>query len=388
MMDWLSSIGGATGSLAFTLMAFLLVLTVVVFIHEYGHFWVGRRCGVGVTAFSIGFGPELIGWNDRHGTRWKISAIPLGGYVKFVGDMNAASVPDQRQLAQMNAPERGVSFPHKPVAKRAAIVAAGPIANFLLAIAIFTGLNYVNGRQVLDPRIEAIQPGSAAERAGFLPNDVIVSIDGRPVQSFADMQRVVSASAEELLTFVVSRNGQSVTLQATPDLKEQTTPFGKQRIGLLGLQASRDPNDIKRQTYSPLGALKAGTYETWYVIDRTFNYIGKLISGRESADQLSGPIRIAQVSGQVASLGGVGGLVGLVAVLSVSIGLINLFPIPMLDGGHLLFYGIEAVRGQPLSDRAQEIGFRIGFAIVVMLMLFSTWNDIIHLGTSFTAGGT
>src|SRR5687768_16189638 len=196
---------------------FLAVLTVIVFVHEMGHYLVARWNGVAIDAFSIGFGKELIGWNDRHGTRWKISAIPLGGYVKFVGDMNAASVPDQRQLAQMNAPERAVSFPHKPVAKRAAIVAAGPIANFLLAIAIFTGLNYVNGRQVLDPRIEAIQPGSAAERAGFLPNDVIVSIDGRPVQSFADMQRVVSASAEELLTFVVSRNGQSVTLQATPD---------------------------------------------------------------------------------------------------------------------------------------------------------------------------
>jgi regulator of sigma E protease len=202
------------------------------------------------------------------------------------------------------------------------------------------------------------------------------------------MQRVVSANAGETLSFVVSRNGQPVTITAVPDLKEQTSPFGKQRIGLLGLQASRDPGDIKRQTYTPLGALKAGANETWYVVDRTFNYIGKLISGRESTDQLSGPIRIAQISGQVASLGGVGGLVGLVAVLSVSIGLINLFPIPMLDGGHLLFFGIEAARGRPLSDRAQEIGFRIGFAIVVMLMLFSTWNDIIHLGTSFTARGT
>jgi regulator of sigma E protease len=388
MMDWLTSIGGATGSLAYTLIAFLIVLTVVVFVHEYGHFWVGRRCGVGVTAFSIGFGPEIVGWNDRHGTRWKISAIPLGGYVKFVGDLNAASVPDQQQVAHMTSPEQARSFPHKHVAKRAAVVAAGPAANFILAILIFAGLSYVNGRQVLDPRIEAVQPGSAAERAGFLPNDVIVSIDGKPVDTFSDMQRVVSARAEEVLTFVVSRNGEPVTLEATPDLKEQTTPFGKQRIGLLGLQASRDPDDIRRQTFTPLGALQAGVSETWYVVDRTFNYIGKLISGRESADQLSGPIRIAQVSGQVASLGGVGGLIGLVAVLSVSIGLINLFPIPMLDGGHLLFYGIEAVRGRPLSDRAQEIGFRIGFAIVVMLMLFSTWNDIIHLGTSFTARGT
>jgi regulator of sigma E protease len=388
MMDWLSSIGGATGSLAFTLMAFLIVLTVVVFVHEFGHFWVGRRCGVGVTAFSIGFGPEIIGWNDRHGTRWKLSAIPLGGYVKFIGDMNAASVPDQQSLAHMAPQERAVSFPHKHVAKRAAIVAAGPIANFILAIVIFSGLNYINGRQVLDPRIEAVEPNSPAQAAGFQPNDVIESIDGSPIGSFADMQRVVSARADETLLFVVIRNGQPVTLQATPMLKEQKTPFGTQRIGLLGLRASTNPADVKRQTYSAIGAVKAGFLETWYVVDRTFSYIGKLISGRESADQLSGPIRIAQVSGQVASLGGVGGLLGLVAVLSVSIGLINLFPIPMLDGGHLLFYGIEAARGRPLSDRAQEIGFRIGFAIVLMLMLFSTWNDIVHLGTSFMARGT
>jgi regulator of sigma E protease len=387
-MDFLTMIGGATGSLLFTVASFLIVLTVVVFVHEFGHFWVGRRCGVGVTAFSIGFGAELFGWTDKHKARWKISAIPLGGYVKFVGDVNAASVPDKEQLDRLSPSERAVSFPHQNVAKRAAIVAAGPVANFLLAIAIFAGLNYVNGRQVLEPRIESIQPDSAAERAGFKPNDVILSINGSKIESFADMQRWVSASPGENLSIAVDRGGQTVTLQAIPDLKEQSTPFGKQRIGLLGLQASRDPNDIKRLTYSPLGALKAGTLETWYVVDRTFDYIGKLISGRESTDQLSGPIRIAQVSGQVASLGGAAGLIGLVAVLSVSIGLINLFPIPMLDGGHLLFYAIEAVRGRPLSDRAQEIGFRIGFAIVVMLMLFATWNDIVHLGTSFTTRGT
>jgi regulator of sigma E protease len=179
-----------------------------------------------------------------------------------------------------------------------------------------------------------------------------------------------------------------VTLQAVPDLKENVTPFGKHRIGLLGIQASRDPEDLKHVTYGPLTSLRLGAAESWYVVDRTFDYIGKLIVGRESADQLSGPIRIAQVSGQVASLGGIGGLISLIAVLSVSIGLINLFPIPLLDGGHLLFYAIEGARGRPLSDRAQEIGFRIGLAIVLMLMLFSTWNDIVHLGSSFSGGGT
>jgi regulator of sigma E protease len=386
-MDLLNTISGATGSLLLTLLSFLLVLTVVVFVHEFGHFWVGRRCGVGVKAFSIGFGPELFGWNDRHGTRWKISAIPLGGYVKFVGDANAASTPDTGSLAHMPRHEREVSFPHKSVAKRAAIVAAGPIANFLLAIAIFSVFNYVNGRQVLEPRVELVQAGSAAERAGLKAQDLIVSINGRAIDSFAELQRLISASAGETLTIVVERGGGTETLQAVPDLKEQTTPFGKQRIGLLGLQASRNPNDLKRVFYSPWGALKSGIFETWYVVDRTFDYIGKLVTGRESADQLSGPIRIAQVSGQVATLGGIGGLVTLVAVLSVSIGLINLFPIPLLDGGHLLFYGVEAARGRPLSDRAQEIGFRIGLAVVVMLMLFSTWNDIFQLiGPLLTPG--
>ncbi len=387
-MDVFGAVGGATTSLLGYIIPFLIVLTVVVFVHEMGHFLVGRWCGVGVTAFSIGFGPEIVGFNDRRGTRWKLSAIPLGGYVKFVGDVNAASVPDAAELGRMSPQERAISFPLQNVAKRAAIVAAGPIANFILAIAIFAGVTYVNGRQVLTPRIEAIQPASAAERAGFQPGDVIVSINGSPIESFADMQRWVSASPGETLTIVVDRNGRNVPLQAVPDLREQTTPFGKQRIGLLGLQASRDPSDIRRVTYGPWGALKAGVGETWYVIERTFNYIGKLVTGRESTDQLSGPIRIAQVSGQVANIGGVGGLIGLVAVLSVSIGLINLFPVPLLDGGHLLFYGIEAVRGRPLSERAQEIGFRIGFALVVMLMLFATWNDIVHLGASFTGRGT
>jgi len=387
-MEFLTAMGQALTSLPVTLLAFLFVLTIVVFVHEFGHFIVGRWCGIGVTAFSIGFGRELIGWTDRRGTRWKLSAIPLGGYVKFVGDVNGASVPDPDALSHMSAAERAVSFHHQNLAKRAATVAAGPIANFLLAIAIFAGIAYVAGRTILVPRIEAIEAGSAAERAGFQPGDLVLSINGRPISSFTDMQRIVSASAGETLNVVVERQGRQAPLTATPDLKEQDTPFGKQRIGLLGLQASRDKADIKTITYGPLGALQAGVQETWYVVERTFDYLGKLIVGRESTDQLSGPIRIAQVSGQVAHFGGLGGLISLVAVLSVSIGLINLFPIPLLDGGHLLFYAIEAVRGRPLSERAQEIGFRIGLAIVVMLMLFATWNDIVHLGASFVARGT
>jgi len=387
-MEFFGMMGGAAGSLLGYVVPFLIVLTVVVFVHELGHFLVGRWCGVGVNAFTIGFGPEIVGFNDRRGTRWKLSAIPLGGYVKFAGDVNGASVPDAESLSQMSAAERAVSFHHKSVWRRAAIVAAGPIANFLLAIAIFAAITYVNGRHILAPRVDALQAGSAAERAGFQPGDLVVSINGRSIGSFTEMQRIVSASADDTLTVVVDRNGRQVTLTAVPDLKEQDTPFGKQRIGLLGLQASKAPEDLAHVNYGLLESVRLGTLETWYVIDRTFTYIGRLVVGRESADQLSGPIRIAQVSGQVANLGGTSGLVSLVAVLSVSIGLINLFPIPLLDGGHLLFYAIEALRGRPLSDRAQEIGFRIGLAIVVMLMLFATWNDIVHLGAAFTARGT
>ena len=377
-MDLVNMITGVTGSFLTTLLSFLVVLTIVVFVHEFGHFWVGRRCGVGVTAFSIGFGPELIGWNDRHGTRWKVCAIPLGGYVKFVGDVNAASVPDNENLDRMPPEERAISFPHKSIPKRAAIVAAGPIANFLLAIVIFAGLNYVNGRMVREPRIGSVQAGSAAERAGFQPSDLVVSINGRRIDNCSDMQRWVSASAEEELTFEVDRNGQNVTLTAVPDLREQVTPFGKHRIGLLGVTSSNDPTSIRRVPYTPFGALAGGVTETWYVVERTFSAIGKLITGRESLDQLAGPIGIAQAAGQVANVGGVMGLLALTAVLSVSIGLFNLFPIPLLDGGHLLYYAAEAVMGRPLSHRVQEIGFRIGLAIVAILMIFATSNDIFH----------
>jgi regulator of sigma E protease len=388
-MEFVAAALGKTGTLLVYPVAFLFVLTIVVFVHEYGHFWVGRRCGVGVKAFSIGFGRELFGWDDRHGTRWKISAIPLGGYVKFVGDMNGASVPDDAALARMSPAERAVSFHTQPLAQRAAIVAAGPAANFLLAILVFAAVTYFAGRQVLAPRVDTVQAGSAADAAGFRPNDLVISIDGRSITSFADMQRLVSTSAGDNLAFVIERDGRRLNLQATPTVREVEVPgFGKQRMGLLGVQGSKDPADLRFVRYGPLESLSVGAQETWSVIDRTMNYLGKLISGRESAQQLSGPIGIMRVSGEVASMGGISPLVSLVAILSVSIGLINLFPIPLLDGGHLLFYAVEAVRGRPLSDKAQEIGFRIGLAIVVMLMLFATWNDIVHLGASFGARGT
>jgi regulator of sigma E protease len=380
--DILTSLGGFGGGLISYVIPFLFVLTIVVFFHELGHFLVARWCGVRVLVFSVGFGPELFGFNDRHGTRWKVAAIPLGGYVKFFGDDSAASTPDQAQLAGLSENERRNSFFFQPVGRRSAIVAAGPIANFLLAIVIFAGIFIFYGKQSTTARVDSIQQGSAAAAAGFQVGDIVLAIDGRAIDSFAEMQRVVSASAGRTLEITVDRGGARVSLKATPALREIKDNFGNvHRIGVLGISRSMAPEDHKLQPVPPLAAAWQGVTETWFVIERTLSYIGGVIVGREAADQLGGPIRIAQVSGQVASVGIVA-LIHLAAVLSVSIGLLNLFPIPLLDGGHLLFYAIEAVRGRPLSDRAQELGFRIGLAIVVMLMIFATFNDIIHLATS------
>jgi regulator of sigma E protease len=370
--------GGVVGYI----IPFLFVLSLVVFFHELGHFLVGRWCGVRILVFSIGFGPEIIGFNDRYGTRWKISAIPLGGFVKFFGDDNVASVSSSARLAGMDEAARAECFVFQPVRKRAAIVVAGPLANFILAIAIFAGIFMLYGKQTMSARVDAVQPDSAAATAGFQPGDLVLAIDGHSVESFADMQRIVSTSAGETLVVTVERNGTQLTLKATPALKEVKDTFGNvHRIGILGISRSMAAADMKRQPVPPPRAVWMGIEETWFVVERTLSYIGGVVVGREAADQLGGPIRIAQMSGQVATMGFVA-LLHLAAVLSVSIGLLNLFPIPLLDGGHLLFYGIEAMRGRPLSERAQEVGFRIGLAIVLMLMIFATFNDIIHLTTS------
>jgi regulator of sigma E protease len=370
--------GGVVGYI----IPFLFVLSLVVFFHELGHFLVGRWCGVRILVFSIGFGPEIIGFNDRYGTRWKISAIPLGGFVKFFGDDNVASVSSSARLAGMDEAARAECFVFQPVRKRAAIVVAGPLANFILAIAIFAGIFMLYGKQTMSARVDAVQPDSAAATAGFQPGDLVLAIDRHSVESFADMQRIVSASADETLAVTVERNGATLTLKAVPALKEVKDTFGNvHRIGILGISRSMAAADMKLQPVPPPRAVWMGIEETWFVVERTLSYIGGVVVGREAADQLGGPIRIAQMSGQVATMGFVA-LLHLAAVLSVSIGLLNLFPIPLLDGGHLLFYGIEAMRGRPLSERAQEVGFRIGLAIVLMLMIFATFNDIIHLTTS------
>ncbi|WP_336814672.1 RIP metalloprotease RseP [Bosea sp. MMO-172] len=378
-MEFAASLWNAGQFVLGYLLPFLFVLTIVVFVHELGHFLVGRWCGVDVKTFSIGFGREIFGFNDRHGTRWRFALIPLGGYVKFSGDADASSAPDDAAVSRMSAQERARSFPAQSLGERAAIVAAGPIANFLLAILIFAGSAFFFGKQVLIPRVDAVVAGSAAEKAGLKTGDIVIAIDGQKVASFSDMQRIVSTRPEERLEISIERDGGTVTLPVTPTLTEMKTQLGTQRIGVIGVRASPRPEDWKVQRFGLLESTQAGFVETWFVVTRTYDYLAKLLTGRESTDQLSGPIRIAQVSGIVASNGGLLGLINLAAILSVSIGLMNLVPVPMLDGGHLLFYLYEALRGRPLSPRAQEIGFRVGLALVLMLMLFVTWNDIVHV---------
>jgi regulator of sigma E protease len=380
-MEFASWFGGLGSSALGYVIPFLFVLTIVVFFHELGHFLVARWCGVAVRTFSIGFGPELIGFNDRHGTRWRISAIPLGGYVRFLGDDSDASVPDRAAIEAMPAAERNRTFAGKRVGARAAIVAAGPIANFILAIVIFTAIFATMGRQTISAVVDKVEPESPAAVAGFEVGDKIVSIDGNAVANFSDVQRMVGFRAGETLHFVVERSGQPVTLDATPELKEITDSFGnKMRTSVLGITRTPTAGDVTTEHFTVPQALVAGAQETWFIVDRTFSYLFGVIRGRESADQLGGPIRVAEVSAQVATIGIVA-LVNLAAILSVSIGLINLFPIPMLDGGHLLYFLFEAIRGKPLSDRVQDIGFRIGLAAVLALMIFATWNDIIHLSS-------
>jgi regulator of sigma E protease len=361
---------------------FLFVLTIVVFFHELGHFLVARWAGVKILTFSLGFGPELVGFNDRHGTRWKISAIPLGGYVKFFGDDTEASTPASETLAKMTDEERAGSFHHKKVGPRAAIVAAGPIANFILAIVIFTGLFTFYGKPSMSARVDKVETGSAAAAAGFQVGDIVTAINGEAIESFSDMQRIVSINAGDKLTFTVKRGGSTVQLQGTPQLREEKDRFGNvHRLGVLGITRATSPGDVTTERVNPATACWLGVKETWFVIDRTLSYIGGVFTGREAADQVGGPLRIAQISGQVATIG-MAALIQLAAMLSISIGLLNLFPVPLLDGGHLLFYAVEALRGRPLSDRAQEMGFRIGLGLVLMLMVFATYNDILHLAGS------
>lgn len=353
--------------------AFLAVLTVVVFVHELGHYWVGRRCGVGVEIFSIGFGPELVGWNDRHGTRWKISLVPLGGYVKFFGDASAASTPGD--VSTLNAADRARTLQGRPVWQRMAVVAAGPAANFIFAIVVYAGIFSILGQPFTPAVVGSVRPASAAEAAGLQPGDRILAVDGRAVARFEELRQIVALSADTPILLRLQRGEGQISLTATPQRSDVPDGLGgTQRIGLLGVTGGA-PEFVR---HGPVQAVWQAVRETGSVITGSLTYIGRMITGREDGTMLSGPVGIAKVAGDVAKISWIA-LISLAAALSVGIGLINLFPVPMLDGGHLLFYAIEAIRGRPLGERVQEFGFRIGLTMVLSLFLFVTWNDLQRL---------
>jgi regulator of sigma E protease len=448
--------------------AYLLLMTVIVFFHELGHFSMARACGVKVETFSIGFGPEIVGWNDRHGTRWKISWVPIGGYVKFLGDEDAAGTPDRDAMERMPASERGVAFPFKPLWQRAAVVAAGPFANFILAIVIFALTFMFFGRPVMAPMVGSVQPGSAAEQAGIRSGDMVRAIDGRAIDDFDQLPEIVSLSGGQNLAITLERAGRTFVVHATPRLTATKDPFGDpvntvllgispdvppvvngivagspaaraglrpgdvilsvnkqpvtgfgqfaaiienavgQEIAIRAKRGSQTMTVVVRATapkkialahadqtealgllsqtypkvtvdyYGPVGAVGAAVNETWTIVRGTFVYIWQMVTGTSDMSQLRGPVGVAGLAGKIASVGLLA-LIQLAALMSVSIGLINLFPIPLLDGGHLLYYGCEAVLGRPLGERAQDVGFRVGLAVVLGLMILATWNDLVRL---------
>ncbi len=347
--------------------AFVVVLGILVFVHEFGHYFAARWCGVRVEVFSIGFGRAIKSWTDRHGTVWKLAWIPLGGYVKMHGQERPEDVPDDVRASWV-AHE---TFHGKPVLSRAIVVAAGPIANFLLAMVVFAGLYIAVGKPVTQPVVSQVIPDSAASRGGLLTNDRIVAIDGAAIATFEDLQKVVSGHPGQALQMTVQRDGADMAVSVTPDSRD----VGGRPVGLLGIKGG----SVAYQHVSIPAALLGGVTQTWVITRETIAGVAQMISGNRGTDDIGGPLRIAQLSGQVAQLG-VASLISFIAVLSVNLGLINLFPIPVLDGGHLLFFLAEALRGRPLPQRAQEYGFRAGLALLAGLFVFATWNDLTHIG--------
>lgn len=357
------------------ILPFVIVLTSLVFVHELGHYLVARWNGVKVEVFSIGFGPEIFGWTDKAKTRWKVSLFPLGGYVKMYGDANAASTPDQKELPYMSEEERSLTLHGKSVGQRIAVSAAGPLANYLFAFLIFAFLFATVGERYTPSEVGFIQEGSAAQKAGLQVGDRIVSIEELPVQKFEDMQAVISENPETPLSLVVMRGEDELSLTVIPDLKKIKDIFGKERQqGVLGI-GRQGAEYIQR---SPLEAIFYAARECGHLTLQSLKTVGQMLLGARSAEDLGGPLRIAQLAGNVAQEG-FPTFLWFIAILSVSLGFINLLPIPLLDGGHLLFYGIEAIRGKPLSEKAQEKGFYVGLLIVGSLMIFSFWNDLVHL---------
>lgn len=404
-----------------SIIAFLVLLMIIVFFHEYGHFSVARLLGVRVDVFSIGFGKPLLRWTDRKGTEWRISMLPFGGFVKFFGDLNAASqgpaetqqkpvttqfpAPGDKEKLEggMTAEERKVCFHFKPLWRRAAIVAAGPFANFILAVVIFAALFMTLGRSFVEPVVAGVVEGSPAAEAGFAPGDRVISVDGRNVESFNDLVDAVLVSGGGELRFDVERDGQNLLLSVSPERIEGVDRYGnKIERWQLGIEGPSGADNVVFKQYGPLQALREGVREVGRILNLTIKYIGKIILGQEDARQLGGPVKMAQYAGQSVMSGfddssyqeppglavklrvSLIDFIFLAAVVSVSIGFLNLLPVPVLDGGHLLYYAYEAVAGRPLGARAQAIGFRLGFVLLASLMIFVTWNDINNLLLSFS----
>jgi regulator of sigma E protease len=398
---------GTATSLAFTLISFLFVITIVVSLHELGHFWAAKLCRIKIDTFSIGFGPTLWSRIDKSGVEWRVAAFPLGGYVKFAGDANAASVPDKEDLDELREEiiaEEGAAavrnyFHFKPVWQRAFVTVAGPVMNFILSLAVYTVLFTSFGETVVDPRIAAVEPGTAAAVAGFKPGDRILSADGKTVNNFRDLQLYVLLRSGDPIDFQVERDGRTLNLTAAPRRTAVKDPTGASTtVGRLGLLADeRGYHDVR---YNPIQAVGRGAEETLKVLTVSLEYIGRSLTGRESGDQLGGPIGMARAAGavsqQAATIEGsfwlkaanvVLQLVQMVAMISVGIGFLNLLPIPVLDGGHLLFYGYEAVARRPLDAKIQAAGFQVGLALLLGLMLFVTWNDLKKLPLFQHMGG-
>jgi regulator of sigma E protease len=377
-MNLFEAIRGVIASTPLGVFAFLFVITLVVFFHELGHFLVARMFGVTVETFSVGFGKEIFGWNDRRGTRWKVSWLPIGGYVKFAGDLDAASRPDMEAATKMSAEERKGVLLFKPLYQRALVAASGPLANFILAIVILTGLSLYAGHTVIQPVIGQVTKGSPAQAAGIKPGDRVTRIDGTEITDFQQLPEIISVSGGNALAFGIHRGNQDLTIWITPRLMKIKDMLGNSTSQMVIGVGPDIHTPVTHERYSPVRAFTSACGETWAIIKGTVLGIAQILRGHGSADQIRGPVGIMQITKQVAEFGFLP-LLNLAAVLSVSIGLANLFPIPLLDGGHLLYYACEAVLGRPLGARAQDVGFRLGLVLVLGLVLLTTWNDLVRL---------
>lgn len=360
-----------------TILPFLFVLLIVVFVHEMGHYLVGRWCGIGAEAFALGFGPELIGYTDKRGTRWKLCAVPLGGYVKFVGDLTGSSAPDDDSVDRLTSEQRAVAFHTQVVWKRFLTVLAGPVANFILTIVIFSFFFGLYGRSVIEPMVAEVRVESPAAAAGLKAGDVFIEVEGSAINSFSDVQRIVEGRAEDPLDFKIRRGEDIMDLVITPERVETEDPLGnKIKQGLIGVVARAEVNKFERVYFSPLEAVGVATQETGYIISRSLQFLKRFVVGREDKCQLGGPVKIADMAGKAAERG-FDWLIQLMALLSVGIGVLNLMPVPPLDGGHLVLYTAEAAMGRPVSTVWRDRAYKFGFYAVMLLIVFVFWNDLV-----------